>query len=212
MRLRILFLVLIFAACHVPTARAFDFGAEVVVSVPNQEMAVLNHGEVVAKYKISTSKFGVGDDFGSYKTPAGTLWVCNKIGDKLPPGAVIKSRSATGEVLSPNAPGRDPIVTRVIWLRGLEDQNRNAYARLIYIHGTPEEHTLGRPSSFGCIRMRSKDVIALYDLVQIGTHITISEKRLASLLPERRANQIAVSEPPDSRAAGEHPKSNTLSF
>lgn len=176
-----------------PALKAFDFGPEVFISVRDQEMAVVNRNETVARYRISTSKFGIGDSFGSYKTPAGTLWVCNKIGDKLPPGSVIKSRSATGEVLPPNAPGRDPIVTRVIWLRGLEDRNHNAYARCIYIHGTTEERTLGRPVSYGCIRMRSKDVITLYDLVRIGTHVTISEKPLASLLPAETSSPIAWS-------------------
>ncbi len=193
MRLRIGFAILVLALWLIPSARAFDFGSEIVVSVPDQEMAVINRGEVIAKYRISTSKFGIGDEFGTYRTPAGTLWVCNKIGDNLPQGAVIKNRTATGEVLPPNAPGRDPIVTRVIWLRGLEEQNRNAYTRCIYIHGTPEEHTIGRPASYGCIRMRSKDVIAIYDQVHVGTHITISEKRLSSLVRETRASEVASS-------------------
>lgn len=194
MRLRIGFSILALTLWLIPPAWAFDFGSEIVVSIPNQEMAIINRGEVIAKYRVSTSKFGIGDEFGSYKTPTGTLWVCNKIGDKLPLGAVIKNRSATGEVLAPNAPGRDPIVTRVIWLRGLEEHNRNAYTRCIYIHGTPEEHTLGRPSSYGCIRMRSKDVIAIYDLVHVGTHITISEKRLSSLVREQRSRDLASSD------------------
>ena len=176
-----------------PSARAFDFGPEVFISVHDQELAVVKHNETVAKFRISTSKYGVGDDFGSYKTPAGTLWVCNKIGDKLPAGAVIKNRSATGEVIEANARGRDPIVTRVIWLRGLEDKNHNAYARCIYIHGTPEERTLGRPASYGCIRMRSCDVIKLYDLVSIGTHVTISGKPLAGMLSAENSGSFAWS-------------------
>jgi lipoprotein-anchoring transpeptidase ErfK/SrfK len=174
-------------------ARAFEFGPQVVVSVRNQEMAVINNGEVVAKYRISTSKFGLGDEFGSYKTPTGTLWVCNKIGGNLPPGTVIKNRNVTGEIIPANAPGRDPIVTRVIWLRGLEDQNKHAYDRCIYIHGTPEERLIGKTASYGCIRMRSKDVIALYDLVHVGTHIVISDKPLASLLPEKPSRFAAIS-------------------
>jgi lipoprotein-anchoring transpeptidase ErfK/SrfK len=182
-----------FASLALPAAKAFDFGPEIFISVRDQELAVVNNNETVARYRISTSKFGVGDDFGSYKTPAGTLWVCNKIGDKLPPGAVIKSRSATGEVLNANAPGRDPIVTRVIWLRGLEPQNHNAYERCIYIHGTPVERTLGRPASYGCIRMRSQDVVTLYDVVRIGTHVTISEKSLGSMLPSGNSSPLAWS-------------------
>lgn len=155
--------------------------AEVLISVADQRLVVLRDGGLVAKYRISTSKFGVGDAFGSYKTPIGKLRVCNKIGDDLPPGAVIKHREATGEVLAVNAPGRDPIVTRVIWLEGLEDENRNARTRGIYIHGTPEESTLGKPVSWGCIRMRSRDVIELYDEIPPGTPVTISPERLPHL-------------------------------
>ena len=169
-------------------ARAFDFGPQVYISAHDQEMAVVNNGEVVAKYPISTSKYGLGDEHGSYKTPLGTLWVCNKIGDHLPSGTVIKNRNATREIVNPNAPGRDAIVTRVIWLRGMEDKNRNAYERCIYIHGTPEEGLLGKRASYGCIRMRSKDVIAVYDILHIGMHVTISDKPLSSMLPEQAGN------------------------
>ena len=91
------------------------------------------------------------------------FFVSAKFGDKLPPGAVIKNRVPTGEVVGVNAPGRDAIVARVIWLRGMETQNRGARDRCIYIHGTPEEGRIDKPASFGCIRMRSRDVIALYD-------------------------------------------------
>ena len=166
-------------------ARAFDFGPLVVVSDHDQVLAVVSNEHILMKFPISTSRFGLGDELGSYKTPLGTLWVCNKIGDKLPAGTVIKSRNATNEIVAPNAPGRDPIVTRVIWLRGLDDQNRNAYDRCIYIHGTPEEKLLGKRASYGCIRMRSKDVIALYDIVQVGTHVVITDKPLSKMLPAR---------------------------
>jgi len=178
-------LVLLALICLLVPAHAFDFGPHVLISVHDQELAVVNNGEVVAKYPISTSKYGVGDQCGSYKTPLGTLWVCNKIGDHLPPGTVIKNRNATREIVAANAPGRDPIVTRVIWLRGMEDQNKNAYERCIYIHGTPEEGLLGKRASYGCIRMRSKDVIALYDIMHIGMHVTISDKTLSKMLPEQ---------------------------
>src|SRR5438105_356857 len=109
--LRLLSVLLAFAAA----ASASDFGPEVIVSVREQKLAVIENGAVLAKYSISTSKFGIGDSFGSYQTPTGALWVCNKIGDRLASGAVIKNRTPTGEVLPPNAPGRDPIVTRVLW-------------------------------------------------------------------------------------------------
>jgi lipoprotein-anchoring transpeptidase ErfK/SrfK len=165
--------------------RAYDFGPSVVISARDQKLAVIDAGKVKAKYDISTSKFGIGDDYGSYKTPLGTMWVCNKIGGDLPAGAVIRNRNATGEVIPPNAPGRDPIVSRVIWLSGLDPSNKNAYQRCIYIHGTTEEKSLGKPVSYGCIRMRSKDIIALYGLVQVGTHVTITDKALKTLLPAK---------------------------
>lgn len=168
----------------VQQALAIDFGADILISVKDQQMAVVEKGAVVARYKVSTSKFGIGDDLGSYKTPLGAMFVCNKIGENLPAGAVIKGRSFTGEVLKPNAPGRDPIVSRVIWLRGIEPQNKHAYDRCIYIHGTAEEKHVGKPVSFGCVRMRSKDVIALYEAVRIGTRVTISDEPLKRIVAE----------------------------
>ena len=105
--------------------------------------------------------------------------VAKKIGGGAPAGAVFKSRERTGEILRPNAPGRDPIVTRILWLKGTERQNRNAYKRYIYIHGTPEERTIGRPASYGCIRMRSRDIIGLYRRVPRGTKVTVVPGSLA---------------------------------
>jgi lipoprotein-anchoring transpeptidase ErfK/SrfK len=170
---------------------ALGFGTEVVVSVADQELALISRGKTVARYPVSTSKFGLGDGVGTYRTPLGTLYVSGKVGDGLPAGAVIKSRIPTGEVLAPNSPGRDPIVSRVLWLRGKEEQNRNARERCIYIHGTAEEKRIGRRASFGCIRMRSQDVIALYQRVHIGTPVIISEKRLAEFLPPEEETLLA---------------------
>ncbi len=142
-----------------------DTRHRVVISVPEQRMAVLDEGAVVATYPVSTSKFALGDWPGSRGTPLGELEIAKKIGNSAPSGAVFKSRRRTGEILSPDAPGRDPIVTRILWLRGLEARNANAYSRYIYIHGTAEERTIGTPASYGCIRMRSRDVIQLYQAV-----------------------------------------------
>jgi lipoprotein-anchoring transpeptidase ErfK/SrfK len=82
-----------------------------------------------------------------------------------------------------NSPGRDPIVTRILWLRGRESQNANAFARDIYIHGTPEEWRIGSPASYGCIRMRSSDIIQLYNIVGIGAAVTIVNASLVSAIP-----------------------------
>ena len=152
---------------------AGDRRHHVLISVPEQEMLVLRDGEPIAAYPVSTSKFGIGSAPGSYATPVGKFKIRNKIGAGLPPGAVFKSRVPTGEILPVDAPGRDPIVTRILWLDGVEHHNRNAYERFIYIHGTPEERTIGTPASYGCIRMRSEDVIALFDTVGTGARVSI---------------------------------------
>ena len=115
-------------------------------------------------------------------TPLGWLQVAKKIGDNAPAGAVFHNRRWTGEILAPNAPGRDPIITRIIWLRGLEMQNAHAFNRCIYIHGTSEESTIGRPASYGCIRMKSRDVEALYNQLPLGTFVQIVPDRLPKVV------------------------------
>jgi hypothetical protein len=142
---------------------------------------LVDNGASAAVYPISTSKFGLGDNWGSMATPLGMLQVAQKIGDHAPIGAVFHSRRFTGEILQPNAPGRDPIVTRIIWLRGLESANAHAYNRGIYIHGTPQEKAIGRPASYGCIRMKSSDVTALYAQLPIGAIIQITSDHLPKL-------------------------------
>jgi lipoprotein-anchoring transpeptidase ErfK/SrfK len=165
-----------------------------IVSVPDQELALVDRGKLIARYSISTSKFGTGDSNASYRTPLGTLFVSAKIGDKLPAGAVIKNRTPTGEVVAVDAPGRDPIVSRVIWLRGMEAQNQKARDRCIYIHGTPEERRIGKPASFGCIRMRSRDIIDLYDRVHIGTHVLITLSRIHDFVKPEEPSLLARSD------------------
>ncbi|HWB58010.1 MAG TPA: L,D-transpeptidase [Chthoniobacteraceae bacterium] len=150
-----------------------------VISVPDQKMVVYTDSRPVAEYPVSTSKYGVGDHPGSRETPLGLLEVEKKFGDNVPSGGVLKSRRFTGEILLPNAPGRDPIVTRILWLRGLEEGNRHAFNRCIYIHGTPVEEDIGRPASYGCIRMRSEDVIHLYNTIGVGTKVEIVNSPLA---------------------------------
>jgi len=119
----------------------------------------------------------LGDSWGRMTTPIGYLAVEKKIGDNVPSGAVFHNRRLTGEILQPNAPGRDPVITRIIWLRGLEAQNAHAFQRGIYIHGTPQEKTIGRPASYGCIRMKSSDVAELYNRVPVGAVVQIIPDR-----------------------------------
>ena len=115
-----------------------DTQNKMIVSVRDQKMVLVRDGTPVKTYKISTSKFGVGDRPNSNCTPVGRLQIAKKIGDRQPIGAVFKNRRPTGEIVKPNSPGRDPVVTRIMWLTGTQDCNRNAYRRTIYIHGTPE--------------------------------------------------------------------------
>jgi len=136
-------------------------------------MLLLQDGKPDGVFPVSTSRFGAGDRWGSYATPLGKLIVRLKIGMGQPLGAVFHSRVPTGEVLKPDAPGRDPIVTRILWLDGTEPWNRNAFSRGIYIHGTPQEKFLGRPASYGCIRMRSSDVVTLCDRIGVGAVVRI---------------------------------------
>ncbi len=171
---------------------AHDTRHRIIISVADQKMILLEDGKRVAMYGISTSKYGLGDAFGSYATPVGHLIISQKIGEGVPSGMVFKDRKPTGEILSPNTPSRDPIVTRILWLQGTEPQNRNAHARYIYIHGTPEEKNLGQPKSYGCIRMSSADVIQLYERIGKGTKVEIVEGRLEEGCKEKsNANGIS---------------------
>src|SRR5262252_7937143 len=155
-----------------------DTSSQLIISVSDQKLMLVQNGGKVATYPVSTSMFGLGDAWGRMTTPLGYLAVEKKIGDNAPTGAVFHNRRLTGEVLQANAAGRDPITTRIIWLRGLEAQNAHAFQRCIYIHGTPEEKKIGRPASYGCIRMKSKDVAELYNQVPLGAVVQIIPDRL----------------------------------
>jgi lipoprotein-anchoring transpeptidase ErfK/SrfK len=160
------------------TIPAPTLDTRVVISVRDQKLILISNGTIAATYPVSTSKYGLGDAWGSLATPLGLLQVAQKIGDHAPMGAVFHNRRWTGEILRPNTPGRDPVMTRIIWLRGLQASNSHAFNRCIYIHGTNEEKLIGRPASFGCIRMRSSDVFALYNQIPLGTPVEIVQDRL----------------------------------
>lgn len=162
------------------------FRIALLVSIPEQKLAIVKNGKVYRTYKISTSRYGEGDAIGSRCTPTGHLAVATKIGASVPSGGVFLRRRYTGEVLPVNAPGRDPIVSRIIWLRGLEYTNKNSFHRGIYIHGTPREDSLGRKVSYGCIRMRSRDVIELFNWIAVGTEVAIVDSGI-----DRASKQLA---------------------
>lgn len=177
---RILNSALLFALAMPPTLLLSSCGTgkkdtrnQMVVSVRDQRLLLVHDGKPVKAYVVSTSKFGIGSRNGSNHTPLGHHEVARKIGDGAPTGMVFKSRRPTGEVLRPNQPGRDPIVSRILWLNGKESHNRNTFGRCVYIHGTPEEYRLGTPASYGCIRMGMKDVVDLYNRVGEGAEVRV---------------------------------------
>jgi lipoprotein-anchoring transpeptidase ErfK/SrfK len=162
-----------------------DRNSKMIVSVRDQKMLLVQSGKPVKAYKISTSKFGVGDTPSTNRTPLGVMKVASKIGDGQKPGTVFKSRRPTGEVIKPNAPGRDPIVSRILWLSGTQSGNRNAFRRYIYIHGTPEMYRLGTPASYGCIRMGMKDVVDLYNRVGVGAEVHVIRGSLGKSVTQK---------------------------
>jgi lipoprotein-anchoring transpeptidase ErfK/SrfK len=176
-------LALVGIALFATSCVAPDTRHRIVVSIPEQRLALLDNGALIATYPVSTSKFAIGDAPGSRGTPLGELEIAKKIGDGAMSGTVFKDRRPTGEILVPDAPGRDPIVSRILWLRGLEAQNANSYGRYIYIHGTAEERNIGKRASYGCIRMRSRDVIQLFDIVGPRARVTILDAPLSAAVP-----------------------------
>ena len=182
-------------SCCLTSCVAPDTRHHIVISIPQQRMALLDNDVPLATFPVSTSKFAIGDWPGSRGTPLGELEIAKKIGGSAASGTVFKDRRPTGEILVPDAPGRDPIVTRILWLRGREAQNANAYGRYIYIHGTPEERNIGKPASYGCIRMRSRDVIQLYDIVGWGAKVTIVNEPLEAVVSNLNPSQMAKGDP-----------------
>lgn len=187
-------LVLVALLSLAPALRA-DGPSRVIISVKDQKLMLMENGTKLATYPVSTSKFGLGDSWGRMTTPLGFLQVAEKIGDHAPVGAVFRNRRFTGEIIKPNAPGRDPVITRIIWLRGLQPSNAHAFSRCIYIHGTPEERNIGRPASYGCIRMKSKDVADLYAQLPIGALVEIVPDKLPKI-PKAPKGTVFNAEPP----------------
>lgn len=138
---------------------------------------------LIREYPVSTAKNGLGEQDGSYCTPRGRHRIAEKIGTGQPLYAVFKARVPTGEAwsreLAAKKPDCDWILTRILWLEGLEEgKNKggtvDSHSRYIYIHGTDEEHLTGTPASHGCIRMKNEDVAELFDMVDEGTEVRIS--------------------------------------
>lgn len=173
-----LVLACVLSGCTTTGTSVADSRNQVIISARDQRLTVVKSDRSRETFAISTSKFGLGDAPRSFATPLGKMEIAGKIGAGAPAGSVFRGRVRTGEIVPENAPGRDPIVTRILRLRGLEGQNSRAASRGIYIHGTPEESRIGEPVSYGCIRMRSRDVIRLFDLVGVGSPVMILDSPL----------------------------------
>lgn len=158
---------------------------KLLISIARQHMTLLgNDGQVVKEYSISTAKAGAGEESGSYRTPRGQHLIRAKIGADCPANTVFVRRRPTGEIWSSELydkhPGRDWILTRILWLSGCEPgRNRlgsvDTMRRYVYIHGSPDIAVMGKPGSHGCIRMRNADIVELFDLVPAYTPVEITE-------------------------------------
>lgn len=155
------------------------------INIGLQRLDLLDdNGELLKRYSISSAKNGVGELNGSFCTPRGRHIIRAKIGAGQPFNTVFVERRPTGEVYSPelarNCPGRDWILTRILWLSGCErGYNRMGHVdtmrRAIYIHGSPDTADMGKPGSRGCVRMHNRDIVELFDLVPVGTEVEIRE-------------------------------------
>jgi lipoprotein-anchoring transpeptidase ErfK/SrfK len=158
---------------------------KIEISIAKQTLKLLdNAGKVRAKYHVSTAANGVGCEKNSGCTPLGQHIIRAKIGEGAAPNTVFVGRRPTGEICTPELmaefPERDWILTRILWLSGKEvGRNRlgnlDTMQRYIYIHGTPDSTEMGKIGSHGCVRMRNNEMIALFDLVEVGTTVVIVE-------------------------------------
>jgi L,D-transpeptidase YbiS len=144
------------------------------ISIGDQRLTLMEDETPIRSYPVSTSRFGIGTEEGSMKTPTGRFRVAEKIGGGLPSDAVFQSRVPL-KPGDPLPPTEDLVMSRILWLDGLDEHNTNTRDRFIYIHGTKHEDKIGNPASHGCVRMRNEDVIELFDLVAEGAHVTIEE-------------------------------------
>ena len=144
------------------------------VSIRDQQLTVKDDGQPIHSYPVSTSRFGIGTEEGSLKTPVGRFCVAEKIGGEMPSGTIFVGRVPLERGAAP-PPTEDLVMSRILWLEGLDEHNANTRDRFIYIHGTRHEDKIGTPASHGCVRMRNADVIKLFKMVDEGTPVVIEE-------------------------------------
>jgi L,D-transpeptidase YbiS len=146
--------------------------AKIHISVREQRLTLKSGQKKLGTYPVSTSRFGLGTEEGSMKTPTGRFRIAEKIGNGLPLETVFKKRRRV-KVTKKLMRGEDLVMTRILWLDGLDPENANTHERFIYIHGTNHEESIGEPASHGCIRMRSADLVELFELVDVDTPVAI---------------------------------------
>jgi L,D-transpeptidase YbiS len=147
-------------------------GHKVVINSRTQSLKLVRGAEILFEAPVSTSRFGLGFENGSHKTPTGKFCIHQKIGGEMPAGTVFKGRRPVANADDPSLE-QDLITSRILWLDGIETQNAQTKERYIYIHGTNQEDLIGQAASAGCIRMRNSDVIQLFDKVEVGTLVEI---------------------------------------
>ncbi|MDP0489684.1 MAG: L,D-transpeptidase [Verrucomicrobiota bacterium JB023] len=144
------------------------------VSIEKQLVELREDSQVLLTLPVSTSKFGLGTEEGSNRTPLGTFRICEKYGCRAPSGTVFRGRVPIGQWSPGKKLGEDLVLTRIFRLEGCEPKNANTYQRYIYFHGTDQEHLIGSPASHGCIRLRNDDMITLFDLTPVGVRVDIN--------------------------------------
>jgi L,D-transpeptidase YbiS len=144
------------------------------ISIRDQRLILMDGETPLRSYPVSTSRFGIGTEEDSMKTPTGRFRVAEKIGGGLPSDSIFQSRVPL-KPGDPLPPTDDLVMSRILWLDGLDEHNANTHDRFIYIHGTKHEDKIGNPASHGCVRMRNADVVELFDLIDEDTPVIIEE-------------------------------------
>ena len=165
-----------------PTESGIPDEIWIKVDISDQKLSLLLGDSLIQHFPVSTSRYGIGNEANSNKTPLGWHRICEKIGANEPPGMIFESRRPTGQIARIITDSTDieadVITTRILRLKGCEtDVNRggniDSFERCIYIHGTPEEGLIGQPSSHGCIRMKNRDIITLFEYISRNTYLEI---------------------------------------
>ncbi|MEC8617227.1 MAG: L,D-transpeptidase [Bacteroidota bacterium] len=172
-------LILEYTSAAYPSETLSEF---LYVGIRRQKMYHIKNNKIFSTYPVSTSSKGAGNNIGSFKTPTGLHFIAEKIGDNAPVATLFINKKNTGKVVPVNitevSSNKDEITSRVLSLKGLQQginkgKKYDTFARGIYIHGTSDEASIGKPSSHGCIRMKNDDIIELFDLLSVGTKVVL---------------------------------------